>query len=171
MKIINFFGSPGSGKSTLCSGVFYELKMAGLNVEIVTEYAKDMVWENRANILADPIYMLAKQHRRIARLQGLVDYVVVDSPIILSHFYLPKVCPYKETLEKLIDEVFHMYDNINIFINRSHIYSEVGRRETESEANVISNKIKSFLDENSIKCLEVESGKITPVEILEILEI
>ncbi len=87
--------------------------MAQLSVEIVSEYAKDMVWEKRDNILADPLYMLAKQHRRISRLQGVVDYVVVDSPILLSHFYLPEVCPYRHTFENLVDELYAMYDNIN----------------------------------------------------------
>lgn len=170
MKIINLFGSPGSGKSTLCSGLFYEMKIAGLDVEIVTEYAKDMVWENRTNILADPIYMLAKQHRRILRLVGLVDYIVIDSPILLSHFYLPDVCPYRDTLEKLVDEVYHMYDNINIFINRSHQYSDVGRRETENESDVISNKIKTFLHQSGIGFHEVESHRITPLGLFDIVK-
>jgi adenylate kinase family enzyme len=65
MKVINLFGGPGSGKSTLAAGLFERMKIQGLSVELVTEYAKDMVWERRGNILDDQLYILAKQHRRL----------------------------------------------------------------------------------------------------------
>lgn len=47
MKVINLFGGPGIGKSTLAAGLFEHMKIAGFNVELVNEYAKDMVWEQR----------------------------------------------------------------------------------------------------------------------------
>ena len=31
-KIINLYGAPGSGKSTISSGLFYHMKMVELNV-------------------------------------------------------------------------------------------------------------------------------------------
>lgn len=55
MKVINLFGGPGSGKSTLAAGLFERMKIQGLSVELVTEYAKDMVWERRGNILDDQL--------------------------------------------------------------------------------------------------------------------
>ena len=48
--IVNFFGPPGSGKSTAAAYVFSKLKMAGVNAEIVTEYAKDKVWEENNEV-------------------------------------------------------------------------------------------------------------------------
>ena len=82
MKVINLFGGPGVGKSTAAAGLFYEMKKRQLSVELVTEYAKDMVWENRQNILDDQIYIFAKQQRRIARLRDHhIDWVITDSPI------------------------------------------------------------------------------------------
>ena len=89
MKVINLFGGPGVGKSTAAAGLFYEMKKRQLSVELVTEYAKDMVWEKRWNILDDQLYILAKQHRRIARLaEHGIEYVITDSPISLGLVYL-----------------------------------------------------------------------------------
>jgi hypothetical protein len=143
LKVINFFGGPGCGKSTTSAGVFHKMKVLGLKVELVTEYAKDMVYENRANILADQLYVLAKQTRRVARLQGLVDYCVTDSPILLSSIY--------NTGSSLIDdlalEIFNGFDNYNFFIYRSKPYMKYGRGQTEDEAIEIDNKIfKKLVD-------------------------
>ena len=41
----SLFGAPGAGKSTGAAYIFSQLKMAGINAELVTEFAKDKVWE------------------------------------------------------------------------------------------------------------------------------
>lgn len=43
--IVNLCGSPGVGKSTGAAYIFSQLKMRGINCELVTEFAKDKVWE------------------------------------------------------------------------------------------------------------------------------
>ena len=87
MKVINLFGGPGVGKSTTASGLFYEMKKARLEVELVTEYAKDAVWEGRTSLLDDQIYIFAKQQRRISRLAAhgvkSVSYTHLTLPTIL----------------------------------------------------------------------------------------
>ena len=60
MIVVNLYGGPGSGKSTTAAGIFSELKMLGLNTELVTEYAKDKVWEKHESILDNQIYVFAK---------------------------------------------------------------------------------------------------------------
>ena len=84
MKIINLIGEPSAGKSTIAAELFAKMKKAGYNVELVTEYAKDMVWENRNEMFSHQDYIFAKQNRRLARLNGKVDYVITDAPLILS---------------------------------------------------------------------------------------
>ena len=44
MLIIQLYAAPGSGKSTGAAYIFSKLKMAGVNAELVTEFAKDKVW-------------------------------------------------------------------------------------------------------------------------------
>ena len=43
--VVNLFGVPGAGKSTGAAYIFAMLKMYGINAELITEYAKDKVWE------------------------------------------------------------------------------------------------------------------------------
>lgn len=158
LKVINFFGGPGCGKSTTSAGVFHKMKVLGLKVELVTEYAKDMVYENRPNILADQLYILAKQTRRVARLQGVVDYCITDSPLLLSCIY--------NTGSNLIDdlslELFNGFDNINFFIKRTKPYMKYGRGQTEQEAIEIDNKIFRKLVDSRIPY-----GIITPDETID----
>ena len=58
--VVNMFASPGSGKSTLAAYTFAKLKMLGVNCELVTEFAKDKVWENNNKALANQLYVFAK---------------------------------------------------------------------------------------------------------------
>ena len=43
--VINLFGAPGAGKSTGAAYIFALLKMAGIEAELVTEFAKDITRE------------------------------------------------------------------------------------------------------------------------------
>ena len=41
--VINLIGSPGTGKSTLASELFSKMKWKGHDVELVSEYAKELI--------------------------------------------------------------------------------------------------------------------------------
>ena len=43
--VINLFGGPGVGKSTMCASIFSKLKILGFECEMATEYVKDIVFE------------------------------------------------------------------------------------------------------------------------------
>ena len=45
MTIIQFFGGPGSGKSSVAYKLAGALKSKHINCELVTEVAKDVTWE------------------------------------------------------------------------------------------------------------------------------
>lgn len=81
MILINLFGAPGAGKSTLSAYVFSKLKTAGVNAELVTEFAKDKVWEENSVALANQMYMFGKQYFRMTRCEDKVDAIVTDSPL------------------------------------------------------------------------------------------
>ena len=98
-------GVPGAGKSTTAAGLFFELKTRNIKCELVTEYAKDMTYEKRFNTLQDQLYILAKQNQRIKRLQGVVDYIVTDSPLIIGLAYTPK--DYFSTFKPFLATVFY----------------------------------------------------------------
>jgi hypothetical protein len=143
--VINLFSGPGIGKSTVASGLFYHAKRQGTNVELVTEYAKDMVWEERTNILKDQLYMLAKQNRRLSRLEGRVDYVITDSPLLLCAYYAVK--GYYPSFAAIVREVFDSYANINLILDpaASHSYSPIGRTQTTEEAIQVDIELKNMI--------------------------
>lgn len=54
--IVNLFGVPGAGKSTGAAYIFSCIKMAGVNAELITEYAKDKVWERNDEAFRNQAY-------------------------------------------------------------------------------------------------------------------
>lgn len=85
--IVNLFGVPGAGKSTGAAYIFSRLKMLGVNAELVTEFAKDKVWENNEEVFNNQAYIFGKQSFKISRCANKVDVVITDSPLPLSVFY------------------------------------------------------------------------------------
>ncbi|MBQ7885215.1 MAG: AAA family ATPase [Clostridia bacterium] len=162
--VINLMGGPGAGKSTMASMLFAKLKMQGVLCEYVTEYAKDMVWENRYNILNDQLYILAKQFRRLNRINGEVDVIITDSPLLASLYYNsaiqnPTDRLNEETLKNLILELNAKFNNIYFFVERRHKYEQQGRYQTESESIQVAKKIRSMLDGLGINYKVLPSGE------------
>jgi hypothetical protein len=125
------------------------MKVMGYNVELATEYAKDMVWEGRDNVLSDQLYILAKQNRKLVRLKDQVDWVIMDSPILLGLSYVP--VDYYKNFEALVLEMWHGYDNLSVLIERSFEYQPIGRLGDVANAHRIDQDLKIFLDKNSIE--------------------
>lgn len=157
-QIINLFAGPGAGKSTTAAELFAMFKRAGVNVELVNEYAKDMTWEKRGNILNDQLYILAKQNRRVSRLVGQVDLIITDSPIIMGLAYVPD--DYFKHFQALVSDVWHSYHNINFFIDRKdRKYNPIGRNQTYDEAKSLDSVVENLLKTNHIDYKVVETSK------------
>lgn len=166
MKVINLFAGPGAGKSTTAAGLFYLMKNAGMNVELVTEYAKDLTWEKRFDMLTDQLYVLAKQNRRLQRLEDQVDFVVTDSPILLSYHYVtPDYLPLH--FRNLVIELWDQYDNYNIVIERVKPYLKKGRSQDEDEAKKIDIKINKMLSDLKIETVGFEGDGYCPQSIFD----
>ena len=147
--IVNLFGAPGAGKSTMAAYVFAMLKMGGVNCELVTEFAKDKVWEDNSTALKNQCYVFGQQSYRLSRCAGQVDVIITDSPLPLSILY--------NTEEHLGDAFnstcirdFNSYNNLNIFLRRVKPYNPVGRIQTEDESNEKAVDILTMLTCNRI---------------------
>lgn len=156
--IVNLFGAPGAGKSTGAAYIFSKIKMAGVNAELVTEFAKDKVWEESKEVFNNQIYIFGKQSFKISRVMNKVDVIITDSPIILSSFYNSDEM-IQEELDALVMKTFNSYNNMNYFIERVKPYQEEGRFQTEEESNQIADEVSTLLDEKNVK-YEVIAGDI-----------
>ena len=145
--VINLFGGPGAGKSTTMARLFADLKERGINCEMVSEFAKDLVYENRMDTMKDELYIFAKQNHRMFRVKDKVDVIITDRPILITNIYDSLYGENNETLHQLVRETFKSYDNINIFLNNEDIEYKAGegRLQTQEEANSIGYFIKEEL--------------------------
>jgi hypothetical protein len=136
--IVNLVAGPGTGKSTTMAGIFYKLKALGIDCEMVTEFAKELVWENRADTMKDELYIFAKQAHRIFRVNGQVDVIITDRPLILTVLYNNLYGEKSKELDALVAATFKKYNNLNYFLERTKEYNPNGRNQTEEEADDIS---------------------------------
>ena len=134
-KIINIFGGPGIGKSTVIAGLFHQMKINQISVEVANEFAKDLVWNNQFDILTeDQLYVFAHQHRRIYRLIDKVDYIIADCPLLMCIPYIAK--GFYENLEPLIVEAWNSFDNQSFVLNRPTFSYESGGRYQDEEGSI-----------------------------------
>ncbi len=166
-KVINLYGGPGTGKSTTAAGIFYLLKCEGVNCEMAREYAKEVVWEGRRHLLAQQIYVFAKQLKLLNDLDGKVDYIISDSPLILSSIY---GITFPHDFHSLVLHEFKRFENINYYLKRDKTYEPAGRVQDEDEAYEIDFQIREYLEEHSIEHEEIVSNDRAPLRILAKLE-
>lgn len=167
-KFINLFGGPGIGKSTTAAGVFYKLKSLGYNVELVPEFAKDLVWESRLETLQNQFYVTARQFHMISKLADKADIVVTDSPILLGSIYAPKDYPqcYHETIKFFFDTI--QTPGLNFMLSRHKAFVQSGRVHTYDESTALDAKIARLAENNGVHLRYIGIESVS--EIISIFE-
>ena len=169
INVICIYRGPGAGKSTTAAGVFHKMKLAGYNVELVTEYAKDLTWDERWGTLSNQLYVFAKQYSRYTRLHGKVDWIVTDSPLLLTLIYCaPDFFP--DTLLRLVEDVVGQYTNHNFVLQRERVYNPIGRNQTEEEAREIDQQIRNLLLDYLQTYSIIPGNEHAPDEIMRYIE-
>ena len=158
MILVNLYGSPGSGKSTGAANIFSKLKMAGVNAELVTEFAKDKVYEGSKKVFDNQAYIFGKQYFRITRCQDDVDVIITDSPLPLSIIY-NKDPVLGETFNQLVREVISQYDTMDYFVFRDKPYNPKGRFQNEEESNELATEIFEFLESEKITFCPIKGNE------------
>lgn len=147
--VLNLYGGPGCGKSTMATRLFSELKSMNVRCEYVSEYAKDVTYAEDWNKLADQLYITAKQNRKMNIVADKVDLIITDCPILLGRHYAP-VEYFNGVFGELVMQIYNSYDNINILLNRKKQYQPYGRSQTEEEAKEIDDALEYLLTSHDI---------------------
>ena len=166
MLIVNLFGVPGAGKSTGAAYIFAKLKMLGINAELITEFAKDKVWENNSEVFKNQAYLFGKQSYRISRCKDKVDVIVTDSPLPLSIFYNTGEF-LTENFNKSVMDVFNSYNNLNFLLLRTKPYNPIGRHQSEEESDALKQQMVQLLKERGISYVEVDGDIVGYDKIIE----
>ena len=160
--VVNLFGGQGTGKSTTMADLFAFFKHNAFDVEMCSEFAKELVWENRSDTFKDELYIFAKQNHRLFRCNGKVDIIVTDRPLLMSIPYNEVYgdknnITWNKAYEELVINTFNQYNNINIFLNRVKPYNTNGRNETEELAKEFDVKFKTLLHDFDIPHITVDA--------------
>ena len=169
---INFFGGPGSGKSTTAANIFAELKKQHFDVELVTEYVKLWAYEGRYPDKYDQITLFAQQlnHEKTV-LKNSQATIITDSPVPQNIVYtdLHSDDHISYGLRDLYLGYRKEYPELNIFINRGNKkYKKLGRFGGVEAAKKIDEQTKSFLKQSGIYFWEFDFQQAT--DILEFIK-
>lgn len=97
---VNLYAGPGFGKSVTAALLYAALKLRGIHAELVSEYAKELVYEDKLKGKSQSEIM-HEQLRRQGLLQGRTTVVVTDSPTPMSLVYALRLGVQGEDLEAL----------------------------------------------------------------------
>ena len=151
--VVNLFAGAGCGKSTTAGGIFTLLKMHGVDAELPYEFAKDMVWDGMDDgTFVDQVFITGNQHRRLRRLDGKVDVIVCDSPLLLALIYEQE--QEKEAFTTFMLSKFNAFNNENFILQRNSAlrYECNGRNQNEQEAKELDDKLIDILVDNAVPC-------------------
>ena len=158
MIVVNLFGAPGAGKSTGAAYIYSKLKMHGINAELVTEYAKDKTWENNDEVFKNQAYIFGKQYFRLSRLEGKVDVVITDAPILNSAFYNESSVLGKD-FNRVVRHTFDSYSNMNYFILRDKPYNPAGRSQTREQSDQMAYAFKRKLSSCGVSYRQIQGNE------------
>lgn len=151
MKIINLFGGPGSGKTTLAYYLAYRFKQAGFRAELVGEAAREIIYDRNppttggtaAQLIDNQFLIIGLQSERIQRLfRHGVEVAIADSPLLMGLMYVDD--PSMRTALKLAIRRFEegYPHQLNVRMQRTPgKYDQESRAQTEHEAMVLDEKI------------------------------
>lgn len=174
LTVINLFGAPGMGKSSVRSGIFWLMKAHHLSVEEVSEYAKYLVLSGRTwQLKEEQVYLFSKQHHKQLIIERTgYEFAVTDSPLQLCSFYAPET--YYPSFLGLVDEAYDHFHNINFFVTRDlsaddALFEERGRTHDKLMALRVEYEMRDFLARKSIRYTDLTLDLSTPWHVLEAL--
>lgn len=123
-KKVVFIGGPGSGKSTVTTEVFVELKKKNKNCELVTEWIRQDIQAN------GPMESIWEQYRTRDHQKEIedaipdeVEYVLIDSGTLTQFFYACLYCDHSDARQRLVMADMYKYFLDDVYLKRyDHVF-------------------------------------------------
>ena len=153
----------------MAAGLYHNMKKLGFNVELVDEFAKFKVYENNPKALKCQPYIFAQQLYKIMMASDDTDYIITDSPVILSAIYNED---YPPSFEQFVVDTFKQFESVNLLleINKNIKFQEKGRRHTLSQQEFLQLEIVELLDKHGIEYLKIDPYGTEPSELIRHIE-
>lgn len=158
--LINLYGAPCSGKTTIAFKVAYRSKKDGFSTALVQEYATELIWEDRLSSVSQ-FEITEEMIRRLSLPIGKVDVIVCECPIHLNILYDRE----DSRIPKLIEEFYeqHKMEIYNFFLPVNlDKWTEKNRIHTPEEALIIQGEILKMFKEYNITYEQVKGAESLP---------
>lgn len=172
--VINLFGGPGVGKSTLQAELYALMKMAGYNVEMVREVSKKWALNKEKISAIQQLNIIGEQIKDESEMYGKVDYVITDSPILLGAYYMYDNHDQMFMKNMVLDYMIFAENNgvlfKNFFLDRGNIdYDQNGRFQTSQQAIGVDKTLEEFLNNCNLPIKYIRDVDDRQISILESL--
>lgn len=150
--VVNCFAGPDAGKSIAAMELASTLGRMNVSAAYVTGYAKELMWNDPGNPLLDGSVesqktLLQVQNQRLLRLQGRVDIVVTDSPLMLCGIYA--AAP-DSALDELVMDAHNSYNNYNLLITRDNSYLTARHTQELQKNTALDEKVADYIEKKDI---------------------
>lgn len=115
------------------------------------EFAKDMIWQGSGHVLENQHMVYGEQQRRVFTLNGKVDVIVTDAPILNSLIYDKVNNGTDIDFHRTVINEFNRYDNRNYYLKRVVGYEQEGRYQDEDGAKEIDGVVLETLTATGIE--------------------
>lgn len=156
-RIINFFGAPGSGKTTAAAEAFVHAKKKGYSAHLVLEYVTELILQGNLEAVKNQKMLFEEQQRRINIAYPKTDFIMVDSPLLLGIVYQRHWNKVSDTaFEKQVLDTHKLYNQTNVLLKYNpKYYSQKGRVTSMQDSFAIEQLIKTVLQETQTPFVEI----------------
>lgn len=145
MIVVNLFGGPGVGKSTVAAMLFAHYKRRGLRVELAREQAKELLYQGR-DLARHQLLIIARQYQILKDMEAAgTDLVISDSALRLNLVYSRSLSYYPQLVE-LVRGLSAEFGDIDVLLRRAVPFSTHARLGDETDARQIDAAVSGPFD-------------------------
>ena len=156
---IGLIGGPASGKSIQCAHFFATVKSKSIQIEQIQEWVREAF--NNEMIPEDnpwvQFWVYEEQKRREDCIPKEIDYILTDSPTVLSYIYALQngraekdKWLFIKMYEKFMTDM-NRYDYIFLCAREKPYVKDGTRKQTEEQAKLIDEQIRNLFDIHRFK--------------------